>query len=133
MYIPEYVANLILQHRAAQKLQKSILGRDYHDYGLVFSRLNGDPYEVKYISNMFKSFIQHNSLREVDLYSLRHTGATIKMEATHDIKALQADMGHASPEMATKVYLDVTERGRRRNAAATASAVFSKLAKDKAD
>lgn len=72
-------------------------------------------------------FIQRAGLREVDFYSLRHAGATAKLRASRNIKALQGDMGHASPEILTKVYATIVDEDRKQNAQLMQSRVFDKL------
>lgn len=133
IYLPADVGQMLSAHRAVQNAQKEALGDDYHDYGLVFAQANGDPYDVKDLSKRFKSFCKRYGLRMVDFYSLRHAGATSKLRDSKNIKAVQGDMGHASPEMLTKVYATIVDEDRRNIAHGMQKKVFSKLKQDKQD
>lgn len=130
VYIPDYVAHELKEYKEVQDQQKEFLGSDYHDYGLVIAQDNGAPYDVKDIAKQFKRFIKREGLREVDFYSLRHAGATAKLRVSHNIKAVQGDMGHASPEMLTKVYATIVDEDRKENAVLIQNRVFEELAKE---
>lgn len=66
-------------------------------------------------------------LPEVDLYSLRHSGATVKLRASGNIKAVQGDMGHSTPEMLTKVYATIIDEDRKKNVLLLEDKVYEKM------
>ncbi|MBR2088348.1 MAG: tyrosine-type recombinase/integrase [Oscillospiraceae bacterium] len=84
----------------SQKQNKARMLDIYQDYGLVFAQENGRPITNEMVSDRWKAFLRKQSLRKVSFYSLRHSGATAKLLASHDIKAVQGDMGHSSTDMA---------------------------------
>lgn len=63
----------------------------------------------------------------IDFYALRHSGATAKLRSTRDLKAVQGDMGHATPEMLTKVYAAIVDEDRMHNAEVIEASVLSKI------
>ena len=132
VFLTEYVTRQLIEYKAIQDLRIAEVGEEYHDHGyqFVFTQLNGRPYDVNSLSKKFKRFIRENNLPEVDAYSLRHTGSTYKLRKTGNIKAVQGDMGHASPEMLTKVYAAIVDEDRKNIASLIQEQFFSKLAND---
>ena len=108
----------MIEHKAHQDKQIAEVGDDNGDYKFrfVLGQLNGRPYEAKDFSKKFKRFVNENSLRKVDFYSLRHSGATIKLNHGASIKSVQADMGHASADMLLNVYATSNDEERIKNA-----------------
>lgn len=73
----------------------------------------------------FKLLVEKHGLRQVDPYSLRHSGATAKLRASHDIKAVQGDMGHSSTDMLLNVYADIVDEERQKLATYMEDKLFS--------
>lgn len=124
VYLPNYVAELLIEHRTEQNRQKKLLGADYLDYGFVIAQPDGNPYLCQTFSGKFKKLLKELGLPHVDFYSLRHASATIKMSATKDIKAVQGDLGHASSNMSVKIYMKVVDEARQANAVALDNSLF---------
>ena len=129
VFLPASVAKLLVEYKAFQDKQIAEVGDYYQDYGFnfVFCHLNGRPMAVKTLAERFKAFVKQKKLREVDPYSLRHSGSTAKLRATGNIKAVQGDMGHATAEMLTKVYAAIVDEDRVNNAIIMEERLFSKL------
>ena len=127
VYLPTYVISLLLEHKAIQEQQKELLGEDYHDYGFVIAQSDGNPYLCQTFATKFKKLLAKYNLPSVDFYSLRHASATIKMAATKNIKAVQNDLGHATPDMSVKTYMQIMDEAKKANAAAMDASVFSAL------
>lgn len=131
VYLSQTAAMLLRELRKVQNAEKEICGDSYHGYNLVFCQPNGEPLEQNYLSKHFKKFLAAHDLRVVDFYSLRHSGATAKLRGTKNLKAVQGDMGHASPEMLTKVYAAIVDEDRVHNADVIESAVLSQVHRKK--
>jgi len=58
---------------------------------------------------------------------LRHASATAKLRATHDVKAVQGDTGHATADMLQNVYAGILDEDRKNTTIKMEEAVFSKL------
>lgn len=127
VYLPPTTAILLRELREVQDIERAAYGDHYHDYNLVFCQNNGRPLEQKYMSKHFKSFVSVHNLHMVDLYSLRHAGATAKLRGTRNLKAVQGDMGHATPEMLTKVYAAIVDEDRVHNAEVIETSVLSQI------
>lgn len=93
---------------------KLLLGSDYQDFGLVLAQPNGRPYERRQIERMLDVFIEENDLRKVVFHSLRHSSTSIKLQIScGNIKAVQADTGHAQARMVTEVYAHTNNEERQ--------------------
>ena len=63
---------------------------------------------------MLSTFIQENELRSVVFHSLRHSSTSIKIQIScGNIKAVQADNGHAQARMVTEVYAHTNNEERQ--------------------
>lgn len=127
-YIPPTVMQMLDIHRARHEQWKAEYGDAVQDFGLVFHQKNGRPITDKLLSKKFHKYVRFCTLRDVVFYSLRHTGATTQMQVSgNDIKAVQANMGHASPDMLMSVYVSPVEEKRREIALKMEEEIFSKL------
>lgn len=80
---------------------------------------------IYHIGVTAKELVQEHGLRPVDPYSLRHSGATAKLRASRDIKAVQGDMGHSSTDMLLNVYADIVDEERQKLAAYMESNLYA--------
>ena len=125
VYLPKSLALALLEHKKQQSAHIKALGREYHDYNLVFAQANGLPYSGKTLATRFKMLLKDIGMREVDYYSLRHSGATAKLRNTHNIKSVQADMGHSTAKMLMDVYAGIIDEDRVNNARVMEEILFS--------
>jgi integrase len=111
IYLPDELVEELRQHIANQKKEQA--GNGFPSYDLLFCNSNGSPLADATLVKRFKKLIREHNLREVDMYSLRHSGATYKLTKSHDIKAVQADMGHSSADMIMEVYATIPLESRQ--------------------
>ena len=114
VFLPRTVAMALLDAKKQQDKIKLLLGSDYQDFGLVLAQPNGRPYERRQIERMLDVFIEENDLRKVVFHSLRHSSTSIKLQIScGNIKAVQADTGHAQARMVTEVYAHTNNEERQ--------------------
>lgn len=114
VYLPGAVVEELILMREAQEINKSLLANEYHDYNLVVAKVNGMPYELRTIDNMFYKFIEEKSLRPVVFHSLRHSSTSLKLKLSKgNIKAVQGDTGHAEARMVTDTYAHSFDEDRK--------------------
>jgi integrase len=63
---------------------------------LVFCRLDGSPLRPSSVSNQFVKLVRRAGLPHLSLHGLRHTHASILLEAGANPKTVQERLGHAS-------------------------------------
>jgi integrase len=114
IYMSTTLAENLRHYQMSQKQNIARMLDIYQDYGLVFAQENGRPVTNEMVSNRWKAFLSEHNLREVSFYSLRHSGATAKLRASHDIKAVQGDMGHSSTDMLMNTYAAIVDEERQK-------------------
>lgn len=111
------VSHELKEYKARQELEKSLMGDEYQDYGLVIAQPNGRPYESKTICKRLAEFCKESGLPGICTHSLRHTSVDLKLELSGgDIKAVMADSGQTTDKMVTIQYAALRERRRNRTA-----------------
>lgn len=125
VYLPKSLAYALVEHKKQQDERIQRLGKEYHNYNLVFAQANGLPYSGKTLPGRFKALLKEMQMREVDYYSLRHSGATTKLRNSHNIKSVQADMGHSTAKMLMDVYAGIVDEDRVNNAKIMEDILFS--------
>ncbi len=112
VYIPFSLAEKLREYKKVQDEMLSFC--DFPTFNMVFCHDNGRPISDDTMLKRFKDLVRKHGLRQVDPYSLRHSGATAKLRASHDIKAVQGDMGHSSTDMLLNVYADIVDEERQK-------------------
>lgn len=92
------------QHRQAQNEERLLLGPSYQDHGLVFCREDGTPIWPRSLSRSFARHVDVASLTKIRLHDLRHTHATLALQAGVHPKVVQKRLGHATISITLDVY-----------------------------
>jgi integrase len=103
---PETVAAL-KAHRKAQLAEKMLLGPDYSDDDLVFCRGDGTKLHPTTFSRRFNQLAHSAKLRRIRLHDLRHTFATLALQAAVPVKIVSEILGHASVTLTYDTYSHV--------------------------
>lgn len=127
-YLPPTVMAMLAIHRKKHEEWKKEYGEIQPDYDLVFHQDSGRPVTDKILSKRFHKHISFGTMQSVVFRSLRNTGATTQMQVSgNDIKAVQANMGHATADMLMEHYLGVDDGKRRELALQMENEIFSRL------
>ncbi|MPZ68810.1 MAG: tyrosine-type recombinase/integrase [Actinobacteria bacterium] len=90
-------ANVLRAHRKAQLEERMAIGATrYIDNDLVFCRLDGSPMHPDLFSQTFDRAVAKSGLPRIRLHDLRHTYATISLEAGVHPKVVSERLGHAT-------------------------------------
>jgi integrase len=95
-------------HRKRQAEERLALGAGYQDQGLVFALLDGAPIHPKTVSYYFERRLQRLKLSRIRLHDLRHTHATLALQAGVHPKVVQERLGHANIGITLDTYSHVT-------------------------
>jgi integrase len=88
-------------HRARQLEERLAVGAGYLDQGLVFCDVAGEPLHPDGVTQRFDRLVRNASLRRIRLHDLRHTAATLMLEAGVPLKAVAERLGHSSTRTTT--------------------------------
>lgn len=119
------VARLI-RFKEQQEQYKEVVGDQYHDSGFVFTNsfgnaMNFDTFRSRYFSRMCKKAGMPEGFT---MHSIRHTHATMLLEAGISPNVISKRLGHSSVAFTLAIYAHVTE-AMERGAADTIGAILS--------
>jgi integrase len=98
------------RQQAAQEFERRSWGEAYRNLGLVFCRPDGAPLDPDVVTSRFERQSKAAGLKAIRLHDLRHTHATMLLEAGVDISVVSRRLGHADVGFTARVYTHVTAR-----------------------
>ena len=109
MPLPPSVIIELKAHRRHQLAERLKLGAAWQDYDLVFSSEIGTPHSAANITRrIFKPALKRAGIRQsIRLYDLRHTCATLLLQAGINPKIVSERLGHAGITLTLDVYSHV--------------------------
>lgn len=96
-------------HRKQQLEQRMAVGAGYVEHDLVFAMPDGRPLHPERFSRTFTETIRRWKLPQVRLHDLRHTWATLALEAGVHPKVVQERLGHANVSITLGIYTHVSQ------------------------
>lgn len=111
--LPEVVQEL-KSHKARQAQEKLIVGQAYRDNGLVFATPTGGPIEPRNFHRKHTQILKKAGLRHVRLHDLRHTFATILLQAGENPENLRDLLGHSKTSTTLDLYCHSTMDGKKK-------------------
>lgn len=105
--LPETVT-MLREHRRKQEAEKAAEHLDYQDTGLVFATPLGLPYDGNNLWRTWAGVANRAGVGHVTLHDLRHTHATLLLQAGVHPKVVQERLGHRSIEITMNLYSHVT-------------------------
>ncbi|MGN7938540.1 tyrosine-type recombinase/integrase [Metabacillus sp. 22489] len=108
--IDEVLVSELKKYRKQQLEFKLSLGNSYHDQNLVFARLDGNPIYPRQLTTVFNRIIKQAEVPKIRIHDIRHTHATLMLEAGASLKDVQERLGHSSIKMTGDIYAHVTPK-----------------------
>jgi integrase len=112
------------QHRAEQLRERLALSEAWADTGYIFVEEAGQPYHPHSYLTMFRRACARADVPPIRLHDLRHTMATLALQAGVHPKVVQEQLGHSAINVTMDVYSHVPQAVRR-DSARTIAALFS--------
>lgn len=103
---PSTVA-VLRRWKADQAAERLLMGAGYRDLGLVNCHPDGHPYDPSRFSREFKRRIERWELSPLSVHGLRHTWATLALEAGVHPKVVQERLGHSTIAITLGTYSHV--------------------------
>lgn len=100
--------SVLREHRERMDAERVIAGDDYEDSGLVFHKPNGRRLLPETISAGFKTRARRQGLPYLTLKGLRHTWATLALEAGIHPRVVQERLGHSTISITLGIYTHVS-------------------------
>lgn len=119
---------LLKRHLARQGAVRLKAGAAYKDLGLVFANESGHPLrEHNLIVRHFKPILDRAKLpKEIRLYDLRHSCATILFEQGENPKVVAERLGHSSTAITLDIYSHVAPTMQENASAKIANEMYGK-------
>jgi integrase len=117
---PSTVTALSL-HRRRQRAERLAVGPAWSDTGYVFVDEAGQPYHPQRYLPMFHTACERAGIPKIRLHDVRHTMATLALQAGVHPKVVQEQLGHSAINVTMDVYSHVPQAVRRESASKIAS------------
>ncbi|MGE5417080.1 MAG: tyrosine-type recombinase/integrase [Acidobacteriota bacterium] len=113
------IVAILENHKNRQDAEKELCRTGYIDEGFVFAWPDGRMVDPQYLSKHFKSLLQklekeNPEYKDITFHSLRHSYASLLLEAGEDMRVIQELMGHASLSTTANTYGHVKEKLKKR-------------------
>ena len=102
--MPAVVVELLRAHREQQVAAREQAGAVWADLGLVFTDPRGYPHNHDRVRRAFYRALDAAGVRQVVLYALRHTMATLVLHETKDLKLVATRLGHSNEMLVLRTY-----------------------------
>ena len=115
-----------LQAQATRQLaEQERLGATWRDSGYVFTKENGKPHHPQTVSRSFEQALTEAKLPRIRLHDLRHTHATLALQAGIHPKVVSERLGHATVSITLDTYSHAIPAMQEEAAEKIAGLVFS--------
>lgn len=110
--MPDWYMRELRSYYIQWKKEKLVLGDAWEggDAQFVFHSGAGKPYHYSSPSKRWRNFLLKHDLKSIRLHDLRHTAATLLIEAGADLKAVQERLGHSTYRVTADIYAHVTKK-----------------------
>jgi integrase len=103
---PETVVSL-RAHRRTQLEERVAAGEAWVDSDLVFCNQLGEPLHPDRFTRAFRSAVRRAGVKQIRLHDLRHTWATLALQAGIHPKVVSERLGHATTGITLDIYSHV--------------------------
>jgi integrase len=114
-------------HRTSQASEKLAAGQAYSNADLVFADALGGPLHPDVVSKSFKAHLRATGLPDLNLHGLRHSHATLALQAGLHPKVVSERLGHSSVALTLDVYSHLIP-AMQQDAADVVSALIDEIA-----
>ncbi len=103
--LPPIALEMLRSHKIIQAESRMRLGKAYRDLGLVLAEPDGAFKRPDALSTNFAAFIRrHRELPKVRFHDLRHTHASLLLQAGEHAKVVSERLGHSSVAFTLDTY-----------------------------
>ena len=106
--LPNSLIELLREHKVAQDVKKAAFGDSWFHLDMVFVGEKRDFYGEKTLNAQLKKLIRKIGLPEdIHIHSLRHTAASLLINAEIPAKVISEQLGHANTTITQDLYSHV--------------------------
>jgi len=116
----------VLKTQAARQLEEQTQAdQDWVETGLVFTAENGAALDPESVSRYWRQAVKQSMLPQIRLHDLRHTHATLALQASIHPKVVSERLGHATVSITLDTYSHAIPAMQEEAAALIAHLVFA--------
>lgn len=116
--------DVLTDHHTQQAEERKAVGDGYRDRDLVFAKPDGSSFHPDIFSQAFERRVASSGAPRIRLHDLRHTHATLLLQAGVPAKVVSERLGHATVAFTMQVYAHVMPGMQADAAAAFGDLVF---------
>ena len=116
---------VIRKHRVGQAEERLALGDAYQEQNFVFCQEDGSPVHPDRFTKIFKNLVSATGLPSIRLHDVRHSYATLALEAGVHPKVVSERLGHASIGITLDTYSHVLPSLQEEAAETVAAVIFN--------
>jgi integrase len=105
--LPPSLTLVLQQHKASQQELFALLGKALTDEDYVFCREDGTPLDPSTVSHAFARVLREAGLPPMPLHGLRHSHATLLLQAGTHPRVVMERLGHSSIRVTLDTYSHV--------------------------
>ena len=110
--MPEGIVNLLLDIKQQQGYMRVKYGNAYIDGNYVFTWDDGRLLSPDYVTRKFSKILSENGLPHIRFHDLRHTTASLLLNAGYDLKHISEWLGHSDIGTTMNIYAHLSMTGK---------------------
>jgi integrase len=122
--LPAQTVAALQAHRKEQARERLLVGAGWQDHGLVFAEPDGQPIHPDRFRKRFEIRVRRSGLPPIRFHDLRHTYATLALQAGVHAKVVSEILGHASIGITLDTYSHAVPGLQEQAAETVAALVF---------
>lgn len=103
------VYEALMLQKERQEMDKKRYREIYLDQGLVFTDLCGNFLPQRQFMDQYHAFLRKYGITDIRFHDLRHTFATLLIEADVSMKVVQELLGHSTITTSMDIYTHVSD------------------------
>ncbi len=107
VYLDAETVVMLRRQQETQNLEHTAWGPAWNEAGLVFTREDGSALRPEYATRHFQALAQDAGLPVIRLHDLRHTNASLALDAGVDLKVVSERLGHSQIAITADLYTHV--------------------------
>ena len=123
LIIPQEALSVLMKWKSVQAEQRLKCGACWEDPDAMFTGDGGKRLYISTPTHKWREIQQEYQLKDVPLYSLRHTGASLMIYEGVDVKTVAGRMGHSRTSTTTDTYAHLLKSAEQRSADAMSAAI----------
>jgi integrase len=113
IHLSTHLAGLLKSHLLAQSVEIAQAGNKYLQKGFVFATRTGEPVDPRNLQRSVQIACKKAGLPVVSPHTLRHSAATMMLEAGIPIHVVSRQLGHSNINITVDIYGHVSDTGAR--------------------